>query len=78
VDQFTHASNSDLIAAVAGKPAADALFKRYGALTDLAQASVEELREVHGVGPSKAAAIRSAFLLAQRLAKRNRTPMRHF
>jgi DNA repair protein RadC len=43
--------------------------QRYGTLTILAQASLDELRELKGVGPSKAAAIRAAFLLAQRLSR---------
>ncbi len=35
----------------------------------MARASVEELQQLKGVGKAKAAAIRSAFLLAQRLSK---------
>jgi len=38
-------------------------------LTDLAKASFDELQLVKGIGKSKAAAIKSAFLLAQRLSK---------
>lgn len=43
--------------------------ERYGSLTNLAQASFDELREVDGIGESRAAAIRAAFILAQRLAR---------
>ena len=43
--------------------------KQYGGLTGLAPASFDELQQVHGVGQSKAAAIKSAFLLAQRLTR---------
>ncbi len=43
--------------------------RRFENLTGLAQASFDELREVEGVGASKASAIRAAFLLGQRLAR---------
>ena len=56
-----------------GKPAAEALLQQYGGLTDLAQASFDELQLVKGIGKSKAAAIKSAFLLAQRLSKETYT-----
>src|SRR5436190_6695933 len=64
-----HASNAELLATLAGKPAAEALVQHYGGLTDLAQASFDELQLVKGIGQSKAAAIKSAFLLAQRLSR---------
>ncbi len=64
-----HASNVDLLSALTGRKAAEALVHRYDGLTDLAQASFDELQLVTGVGRSKAAAIKSAFLLAQRLSK---------
>ena len=41
--------------------------EQYGGLTGLAHASFDELQTVKGIGHSKAAAIKSAFLLAQRL-----------
>ena len=66
---FDQATNSQLLSALAGKPVGDSLIERYGGLTNLAQASFDELRQVKGVGQSKAAAIKSAFLLAQRLSK---------
>jgi DNA repair protein RadC len=63
------ANNIDLLSALAGKPAAEQLMKQYGGLTNLAQASFDELQHVKGIGKSKAAAIKSAFLLAQGLSK---------
>lgn len=69
MEPLEHASNLELIAKLAGKQAADALVQHYGGLTDLAQASFDELQAVKGVGQSKAAAIKSAFLLAQRLSR---------
>ncbi len=62
-------TNEELLGALAGKPAAARLIGMFGGLSSLAQASFADLQEVPGVGPSKAAAIRSAFLLAQRLSK---------
>jgi len=69
MDQLEHATNVELLSTVAGKPVADDLLKKFGGLTSLAQASFDELQEVRGIGKSKAAAIKSAFLLAQRLSK---------
>ena len=64
-----HASNAELLAKLAGKAAAEALAQNYGGLTELAKASFDELQNVKGIGESKAAAIKSAFLLAQRLSR---------
>src|SRR5262245_44131302 len=61
-------SNVELLSKLTGKPAADALVQHYGGLTELAKASFDELQLVKVIGQSKAAAIKSAFLLAQRLA----------
>src|SRR5271169_5247595 len=69
MEPLDHASNADLIAKLAGKTAAEALAQQFPALTDLAQASFDELQTIKGIGQSKAAAIKSAFLLAQRLAR---------
>ncbi len=66
---FEQADNTQLLSTLAGKPVAESLMQRYGGLTNLAQASFDELQQVKGVGQSKAAAIKSAFLLAQRLSK---------
>lgn len=69
MEQLEHANNKDLLSTLAGKSAADALLGQYGGLTNLAQASFDELQLVKGIGKSKAAAIKSAFLLAQRLSR---------
>ncbi|MHC1763412.1 MAG: DNA repair protein RadC [Verrucomicrobiia bacterium] len=63
------ASAAELLSSIAGKPQAEKLLSRYRTLTDLAKASLDELHEVPGVGKSKAAAIKSAFLLAQKLSE---------
>ena len=63
------ANNQELLASLAGANAAAALMSQYGGLTGLAQASFDELQLVKGIGKSKAAAIKSAFLLAQRLSR---------
>ena len=62
-------SNHDLLSSLAGKPAAEMLLNHYGGLVNLAKASFSELTQVKGIGESKAKAIKSAFLLAQRLAQ---------
>ena len=64
-----HATNAELLSKLAGKPAADALVQHYGGLIDLSKASFDELQHVKGIGQSKAAAIKSAFMLAQRLSR---------
>lgn len=64
-----HASNQELLSTLTGKPVAQVLMEQYGGLTHLAQASFDELQQVKGIGKSKAAAIKAAFLLAQRLSK---------
>jgi DNA repair protein RadC len=69
MDQLEHANNQELLSALAGQAAAEELIQKYGGLTSLAQASFDELQLVNGIGKSKAAAIKSAFLLAQRLSK---------
>lgn len=47
----------------------DQLLQRFGTLDRLARASLNELREVKGVGRDKAIALKSAFTLAQRMAQ---------
>jgi len=69
MEQLEHANNAELLSTLTGKPVAEALLQQYGGLTNLAQASFDELQLVKGIGKSKAAAIKSAFLLAQRLTK---------
>jgi DNA repair protein RadC len=68
MEPLEQANNTQLLSALAG-PAAAALLQHYGGLTSLAQASLAELQLVKGIGQSKAAAIKSAFLLAQRLSR---------
>jgi len=69
MEPLEHSSNEELISTLAGKGAAHVLMERYSALTHLASASFDELQQVKGIGRSKAAAIKSAFLLAQRLSR---------
>ena len=69
MESLEHVPNAELLSALAGKPAAEALLGHFGGLTSLAQASFDELQHVKGIGKSKAAAIKAAFLLAQRLSK---------
>jgi len=69
LEQLQHASNVELLSRLASKSVAEALLNRFGNLTNLAQASFAEMQQIRGVGQSKAAAIKSAFLLAQRLSR---------
>lgn len=69
MESLEHASNVELLAKLTGKTAAVALVQHYGALTDLSKASFDELQHIPGIGESKAAAIKSAFLLGQRLSR---------
>jgi DNA repair protein RadC len=69
MESLEHANNQALLATLAGPSVAEALLQKYSGLTSLAQASFDELQLVKGVGKSKAAAIKSAFLLAQRLSR---------
>jgi DNA repair protein RadC len=69
VEPLEYASNAELLSKLAGKPAAEALVQQYPGLNELAKASFDELQLIDGIGRSKAAAIKSAFLLAQRLAR---------
>ena len=50
-------SNEELLASLAGRPAAARLMGKFEGLSSLAQASFADLQQVPGVGPSKAAAI---------------------
>lgn len=67
--EFDELNNEDLLSSIAGKAAAEELMLRFGGLTALAHASFDELTEIQGIGESKAKAIKSAFLLAQRLSR---------
>ena len=68
MEQLEHANNQELLSKLAGPAVAGVLMEQYGGLTGLAHASFDELQSVKGIGLSKAAAIKSAFLLAQRLS----------
>ena len=48
---------------------AQLLLKQFGTLSGLARAPIDELRQVKGVGRDKAIALKSAFTLAQRMAR---------
>ena len=69
VEQMEHSSNAELLSSIAGKKAAESLLIKFGGLTDLAKASFDDLTAIPGIGQSRAKAIKSAFLLAQRLSR---------
>ena len=69
VEQMEHSSNAELLSSIAGKKAAESLLNKFGGLTDLAKASFDDLTAIPGIGQSRAKAIKSAFLLAQRLSR---------
>lgn len=48
---------------------AQELIRKFGTLGALARASIDELRQVRGVGRDKAIALKSAFTLAQRMVR---------
>ncbi len=48
---------------------AEQLLKTFETLDNLARANLEELRKIKGIGPDKAIALKSAFTLAQRMAR---------
>ena len=52
---------------------ADQLLQKFGTLDRLARASLAELVQVKGIGRDKAIALKSAFTLAQRMAREIRT-----
>src|SRR4051812_38770405 len=68
--------NSELIAillrtgikGVSAVQVAEQLLKRFERLDNLSRASIEELRQIKGVGRDKAIALKSAFTLARRMA----------
>ena len=69
MEQMEHSSNAELLSSIAGKKAAESLLIKFGGLTDLAKASFDDLTAIPGIGQSRAKAIKSAFLLAQRLSR---------
>src|SRR5438552_17656520 len=48
---------------------AEQLLQRFGELDLLAQASLDELRQIKGIGRDKAIGLKCAFTLAQRMAR---------
>ncbi len=62
-------ANVELLSSLTGPKTAEALLLLFGGLTALARAPKEKLGQLQGVGPSTAAAIRSALLLTQRLSR---------
>lgn len=56
---------------------AEVLLKKYDRLENLARASLDELRQVKGIGRDKAIALKAAFTLAKRMAQdlRREAPM---
>lgn len=48
---------------------AENLIQKFGTLDSLARASLQDLRQVKGIGPDKAIALKSAFTLAKRMAQ---------
>lgn len=68
MQSIEQASNAELLSALTGPRAAQSLLQRFGGLSPIARASLDELQQLKGVGPARATAIRSAFLLAQRLS----------
>jgi DNA repair protein RadC len=56
---------------------AEQLLKKFETLENLARASLKELAQIKGIGRDKAIALKSAFTLAQRMAKelRNESPI---
>ncbi|HEY76678.1 MAG TPA: JAB domain-containing protein [Thermoflexia bacterium] len=63
----------ELLAAVIGGErqleTAHDLLSRYGSLAELARAGVQELAQIDGIGPSRAAAIKAALELGRRMGK---------
>ncbi len=64
MQSIEQASNAELLSALTGSRPAQLLLERFGGLAPLARASLDDLQQLKGIGKSKAAAIRSAFLRA--------------
>ena len=67
MQSIEHASNVELLSRLAGPRATQLLIERYGGLSALVRAPVDELRQLRGIGPARAEALRAAFLLGNRL-----------
>lgn len=74
---FEMFSNTDLLAHICGQQSAEVLMRKYGSLTEMAKASLDELKAIDGVGEQKAWAIKSAFTLASRMSREvlNESPL---
>lgn len=66
IDQMT---NVELLATITGRSGAEALFARFGSLSELKRVPMEELCLVSGIGPRKALAVQSALALACRMTR---------
>lgn len=66
---FEMFSNTDLLAHICGQQSAEVLMRKYGSLSEMAKASLDELKTVDGVGECMAWSIKSAFTLASRLSR---------
>jgi DNA repair protein RadC len=70
-------SEQELLACVLGRGiaresvlvSAHRLLQRFGTLRGMAEASVEQLRGIHGIGPAKAVQLKAAVELARRVAQ---------
>lgn len=69
MQSLEHAPNIELLGRLTGPGPAAQLLRRFGGLTGIARASDDELRQLAGIGPGRAAALRAAFLLAGRLTR---------
>jgi DNA repair protein RadC len=66
---LTSLSAHESLSALTSPAIAQVLISRYGTLTEIAKAPIEELQTVPGVGPRKARQIQSTFELARFLAR---------
>ena len=66
IDQMT---NVELLATIAGQTAAESLLARFGTLSALNRAPMEELCLLPGIGPRKPLAVQSALALASRMSR---------
>jgi DNA repair protein RadC len=70
---YNDLNSNELLSHIAGSTQATALMERYESLTALARADESELMQIPGVGAAKAAALKSAFSLAQKLSQETTT-----
>ena len=65
----TSPSTVDLLTSLTSTAIAQVLISRYGTLAELAQAPIEELQTVPGIGPKKARQLQASFELARSLSR---------